>query len=246
MSHSQERPSSTVNPLRLGPAEYRDLNEGLARLSAAAAIPFRIFVCECGEPGCAESLEAAISTYRSTRAVPNLYLVAPGHELNGPGTRVVKRNPRFSIVEERSPGGSAAESTNGDVADEARRVLIVDDDPAIRKLVSVNLQLVGLEPIEASDGLEGADRARVTRPDLVVTDLMMPGLSGFELAEALRRDERTRSIPIIFLSAQSQPEEVERARSLGALDFVSKPFDPVAFANRIKALFAPRLETVQG
>ena len=73
-----------------------------------------------------------------------------------------------------------------------RRVLIVDDDPAIRTLCAFNLQQEGLVVVEAADGRLALEEARSERPDLVVTDVMMPGLDGFELAEALQRDERTR------------------------------------------------------
>src|SRR4029077_12968348 len=79
-------------------------------------------------------------------------------------------------------------------------VLIVDDDPAIRMLCSINLQLEGLLVLEATDGETGLEQARSNHPDLVLSDVMMPGLDGFQLAEALRRDERTCEVPLIFLS----------------------------------------------
>jgi CheY-like chemotaxis protein len=84
------------------------------------------------------------------------------------------------------------------------RVLIVDDDPAIRMLCSINLQIEGLRALEAADGERGLEQVRSERPDLVVTDVMMPGLDGFQLAEALRSDERTRQIPLIFLSSSAE------------------------------------------
>lgn len=244
---SRTTSESTGGTPRPGPAVFRDLNDDLARLSSTAATSVRLFVCECAQPACAESLEAPIFTYRATRAAPDRYLVAPGHELNGGGVRVVERTPRYSIVEQATPWSSAPAGTSGDAADRpSPRVLIVDDDPTVRSLVGVNLQFVGLATIEASNGLEGADRARVTQPDLVVTDVNMPGLDGFELAEALRRDERTRTIPIIFISGQTEGATVERAHSLGALAFVVKPFDPVALANRVRELFALPVQAAEG
>ena len=96
-------------------------------------------------------------------------------------------------------------------------VLIVDDDPATRMLCSVNLQLEGLRVLEAADGHDGLARARFESPDLVVTDVTMPGLDGFELAEALRRDERTRQIPLIFLSGETTAAHEARAHEVGAL-----------------------------
>lgn len=112
---------------------------------------------------------------------------------------------------------------NGD--GKPRRVLIADD-PAIRMLCAVNLQIEGLVVLEAADGRRALERARSERPDLVVTDVLMPELDGFELAEALRRDERTREIPFIFLSGEAEPANAARARELGALAYLNKPFDP--------------------
>lgn len=113
---------------------------------------------------------------------------------------------------------------NGD--GKPRRVLIADDDPAMRMLCAVNLRIEGLVVLEAADGRRALERARSERPDLVVTDVLMPELDGFELAEALRRDERTREIPFIFLSGEAEPANAARARELGALAYLNKPFDP--------------------
>jgi len=109
----------------------------------------------------------------------------------------------------------------------ATRVLIVDDDPAMRLLCAVNLELEGLVVLEASDGRHGLVRARVERPDLILTDVTMPILDGFELVEALRRDWRTRRIPFVFLSGESTAANRARAEKLGALGYVTKPFDPL-------------------
>ncbi len=118
------------------------------------------------------------------------------------------------------------------------RVLIVDDDPATRLLYSINLELEGLLVLEAADGRHGLARARVERPDLVLTDVMMPGLDGFQLAEALRRDERTRGIPVIFLSGETTAGNEARARQLGALAYVTKPLDVRALALLVAGVLA--------
>jgi two-component system chemotaxis response regulator CheY len=117
-------------------------------------------------------------------------------------------------------------------------VLIVDDDPATRMLCSVNLQLEGLRVLEAADGDDGLARARFESPDLVVTDVTMPGLDGFQLAEALRRDERTSRIPLIFLSGETTPAHEARAHEVGALAYVTKPFDPLALAALVAGVLA--------
>jgi CheY-like chemotaxis protein len=120
------------------------------------------------------------------------------------------------------------------------RVLVVDDDSNTRALCSVNLILEGLEVLEAEDGRRGLARARLETPDLVVTDVAMPGLNGFELAEALRRDESTAQIPLIFLSGELSADNEARAHSLGALAYVTKPFNPPAFAKLIAGALARR------
>ncbi len=120
------------------------------------------------------------------------------------------------------------------------RVLVVDDDSSARALCSINLLLEGLEVLEAEDGRRGLARARLESPDLVVTDVAMPGLNGFELAEALRLDENTAEIPLIFLSGEIDAANEARAHSLGALAYVTKPFDPAAFAKLVAGALTRR------
>jgi two-component system, chemotaxis family, chemotaxis protein CheY len=121
-------------------------------------------------------------------------------------------------------------------------VLIVDDDAATREICSINLQHEGLRVLEATDGHHGLARARLDRPDLVLTDVRMPGLDGFELAEALRGHAQTKAIPLIFLSGELAAADRARATGLGAFAYVTKPFDPVALA----ALIAKVLATAGG
>ena len=84
--------------------------------------------------------------------------------------------------------------------------------------------------LEAADGERGLEQARSERPDLVVTDVIMPGLDGFQLAEALSSNERTRQIPLIFLSSEAGPANAKRAHELG---YLTKPFDPPALASLV-------------
>ena len=117
------------------------------------------------------------------------------------------------------------------------RVLVVDDDAAVRLICSANLMAEGLQVLEAEDGLDALEQARRERPDLVLTDVKMPGLDGFQLAERLRRHEQTRRIPVIFLSGELGSGNAERARALGAQAYLTKPFDP----RRLAALVAREL-----
>lgn len=129
-------------------------------------------------------------------------------------------------------------AARGNRAPRGMRILIVDDDPAIRLLCAANLALEGLVVVEAADGLVALDQARAEPPDLVVTDVTMPHLDGFELAEALRSDERTAGVPVIFLSAETRLTNAARARELGAFAYVTKPFDPVALGSLIAGVLA--------
>lgn len=130
---------------------------------------------------------------------------------------------------------------NGRRGGKAPRVLIVDDDPASRMLCLINLEIDGLVVLEAADGRRGLDLARSEHPDLVVTDVSMPGLDGFQLAEALRLDLKTSEIPLVFLSAETEPANADRARELGALAYLTKPFDPPALASLIaQAVSTPK------
>jgi len=114
--------------------------------------------------------------------------------------------------------------------DEAGRVLIVDDDASVRLVCAVNHEAEGLQVLEAADGLDALEQARRERPDLVLTDVTTPGLDGFQLAERLRDDERTHGRPVIFLSGEVGHANAQRARALGAVAYLTKPFDPRALA----------------
>jgi len=109
-----------------------------------------------------------------------------------------------------------------------RRVLLVDDDASIRVLCSLNLRAAEFEVTEAADGLHAFEEASRHPPDLVLSDLHLPGLDGFALAEALRHHEATHAVPVVFLSGEAGAAERMRAYALGVAGFVMKPFEPAA------------------
>jgi CheY-like chemotaxis protein len=119
----------------------------------------------------------------------------------------------------------------------APRVLLIDDDAAIRMLCSVCLRAHGIEVIEAEDGTQGLELVRRKRPDLVLLDVSMPGLDGFEVGELVRRHRKTRHIPLMFLSGEAENDT--RARELGAIACLAKPFDPVALSSLIASALNP-------
>lgn len=117
-------------------------------------------------------------------------------------------------------------------------VLVVDDDPVILKLLEVNFEMEGFQVVRAADGAEGLERAREVLPDIVVLDVMMPRMTGYEVAKALREDDETAHIPIIFVTARAQSSDVERGMELGVEDYVTKPFDPLDLIDRVNNLLA--------
>ena len=120
----------------------------------------------------------------------------------------------------------------------APRVLVVDDDPVILELLRINFEIEGFEVLGATDGEEGLQRARSEAPDVVLCDIMMPRLDGLELLTRLRNDPATARLPVVLLSAKAQKVEVERGLSLGADDYVTKPFDPLELLDRVNAVLA--------
>ena len=117
-------------------------------------------------------------------------------------------------------------------------VLVVDDDPVILKLLEVNFEMEGFQVVRAADGFEGLERARAVLPDIVVLDVMMPRMTGYEVAKALREGHDTAHIPIIFVTARAQSTDVERGLELGVDDYVTKPFDPLDLVARVNTLLA--------
>jgi DNA-binding response OmpR family regulator len=122
------------------------------------------------------------------------------------------------------------------------RVLIVDDEAPIRLLCRVNLEAEGMEVLEAGDGPTGLEAARREKPDVILLDVMMPGLDGWRVAEELLEDPATSSIPIVFLTARAELRDRARGLDLGGLDYITKPFNPVDLAPMIREL----IERVEG
>ena len=133
------------------------------------------------------------------------------------------------------PGGparprhlSVVDDEPGATRDPELTVLLVEDDPAMRLLCTYNLQAGGFRVVAASSGRAGVELAESERPDLVLLDVMLPDLGGFEVAQRLR------AVPIVFLSARASDADLERGRAAGAIDYVTKPFDPVGLPERLR------------
>jgi len=119
------------------------------------------------------------------------------------------------------------------MAEEKRLILVVDDEPRMRKFMRMNLELEGFRVAEASNGLEALERVREDLPDLVVLDVMMPEMDGFETLERIREIS---SVPVIILTVKADEEDKVRGLELGADDYVTKPFSPRELTSRIRAV----------
>ena len=119
-------------------------------------------------------------------------------------------------------------------------ILVVDDEPDIVEIIQYNLEKSDFDVIVAADGPAALEKVRDETPDLIVLDLMLPGLEGTDVCRILKQDERTRSIPILMLTAKS--EEIDRiiGLELGADDYVVKPFSPREIALRIRNILRRR------
>lgn len=121
-----------------------------------------------------------------------------------------------------------------------KKILVVDDEPSIRRLLKVALTNRGFEIIEAQDGLEALAAVKAHSPDLVVLDVMMPGLTGHQVHDKLRQDPNTKQLPILFLSAAGTFEEQHKEIAADPCsDYLPKPFKPAEVAEHIDAMLDP-------
>jgi len=118
-------------------------------------------------------------------------------------------------------------------APEKKLILAVDDEPKMTRFIRLNLELEGFDVSEATDGLQALDKVREELPDLVLLDVMMPEMSGFETLERIREIS---SVPVIMLTVKGEEEDKVHGLELGADDYVTKPFSPRELSSRIKAL----------
>jgi len=124
-----------------------------------------------------------------------------------------------------------------------KKIIIVDDDRETREMLKMALELEGYEVSQAANGLRLISTLHVDRPDLILLDVMMPGIDGWETCRRLKANERTAGIPVIFVTAKDQTDDVVAGFEAGGVDYVAKPFEPVELAARVRsALFTKRLQ----
>jgi DNA-binding response OmpR family regulator len=118
------------------------------------------------------------------------------------------------------------------------RILIAEDERDIRDLISFTLSFAGHEVIATANGEEACEKARELLPDLILLDVRMPRMTGYEACEKIKSDETTRHIPVVFLSAKGQEKEVQTGIEVGAIEYILKPFAPDQLTERMNAILA--------
>jgi len=116
------------------------------------------------------------------------------------------------------------------------KILIIDDEPGLIKMVQMRLEANGYKVVSARDGEEGIEKAKSEIPDLIILDIMMPKVDGYEVCSVLKSDKRYSMIPIIYFSAVDQENYVNANQKIAPDAFISKPFDPPVLLAKIKEL----------
>jgi CheY-like chemotaxis protein len=117
-----------------------------------------------------------------------------------------------------------------------RRILLADDEPSLVKMLSKHLELAGYEVLVAFDGQEALTKAKAERPDLIILDIMMPKLDGYNVCATLKQDPRYQQIPILILTAKTRKEDEAMAKKVGADEYIRKPFRSEALIESIQRL----------
>jgi DNA-binding response OmpR family regulator len=118
------------------------------------------------------------------------------------------------------------------------KILIAEDERDIRDLITFTLGFAGFEVVSAANGEEAVNLARQEMPDLILMDVRMPRMTGYEACAVMKADAKMKNIPVIFLSAKGQDAEIQSGLQAGAVDYLLKPFAPDQLAARIQAVLA--------
>jgi two-component system alkaline phosphatase synthesis response regulator PhoP len=133
-----------------------------------------------------------------------------------------------------------------------KKILVIEDDPATLRLVDYSLRHEGYQVFTASNGLEGIRKAHDDAPDLIILDVMLPGIDGYEICHRLRSEPDTAQLPILMFSAKAQEIDKDTGLKVGADEYLSKPAAPADIVNRVESLLAeekptaPTRENVNG
>jgi two-component system, OmpR family, alkaline phosphatase synthesis response regulator PhoP len=119
-----------------------------------------------------------------------------------------------------------------------KKILVIEDDPSTSRLLDYTFRHVGYRVITASNGLEGVRRAQKESPDLVILDVMLPGIDGFEICHRLKQDPATKKMPILMFSAKAQEIDKKTGLKVGADDYLPKPAAPAEIISRVEKLLS--------
>jgi DNA-binding response OmpR family regulator len=119
---------------------------------------------------------------------------------------------------------------------ETKKILVAEDEPDIRQLIAYSLQFAGFQVMQAVNGEDAVQQATKEQPDLILLDVRMPKMNGYEACTALKAQESTRNIPVVFLSARGQETEIKHGLELGAEEYILKPFAPDELYKRVTAM----------
>lgn len=128
----------------------------------------------------------------------------------------------------------------GEVGSMAQTILVAEDQQHVRSLVEYKLKNIGYNVICVEDGRAALDKALEVVPDLVLLDVMMPLMTGFEVLAALRANDKTKNVAVVMVTAQSKEDEILKGLDLGADDYITKPFSPNELAARVKTVLIRR------
>ena len=143
---------------------------------------------------------------------------------------------RSCQTERRTNDRVPAEGEQSNVANET--ILVIEDDPSVRTLLEKSLTAKGYRIVVADDGLTGLTSLEDTRPDLIIVDIMMPRLDGMTFVKAVKGNDRTRSIPVIFLTAKNDPKTMIEGINIGARFYVTKPFQMDELLSKVQKALA--------
>jgi two-component system alkaline phosphatase synthesis response regulator PhoP len=117
-----------------------------------------------------------------------------------------------------------------------KKIMVVDDEPYIARVIKFKLEQEGYTVISANDGITGLTKIKEEKPDMVLLDVMMPGMSGYEVCQKIKGDAELAGIPVVILTAKGQERDREQGFSMGASDYITKPFSPNRLLELVKSI----------
>ena len=128
----------------------------------------------------------------------------------------------------------------------SKKILIIEDDPGTTRFLVYTLEQEGYKVLSAEDGLEGLKKARDEHPDLIILDIMLPGMDGYEICHRLRQKPETRTVPVLIVSGRARQDDKNIGLRMGADDYLSKPVDPQTILAKVETMLAATKEVVFG